>query len=511
MKNPWLQLTTLPHHANPTDVENCQERWLRRTLQHNSNTAYGRHYHFDGLFNSTEYRNHVPVVCYEDLALWIQKIAEGSPDILFKGGAIAFERTGGSSGGSKLVPYSPDSLGDFKNAILPWLIDSIKTHQIVDGCAYWAISPATRRPGITRAGIPVGLPDAAYLGAEVLPFLAQLSAVPPWVGELTTIRDWQIATLYWLIRRDDLQLISIWSPTFLLSLIVAIDTLQHSLDKLLDTGGYIQDHLLAPDTIALSRLRLYLKTNETAILWPSLKLVSCWSDACSFPFFKELQQHLPQAHFQGKGLLATEGVVTVPNSEGQPTLAADSGFYEFFDEAGQSHLAHELSIDQHYEVVITTAGGLYRYRTGDLVCCTGFSQTLPILQFLGRKGLVSDLVGEKLNEAFVSDCLAPTQGFRMLIPCLSPTPRYVLILDHECKQTSTSLPATIEKRLERNPQYAYARKLGQLSTLEIVTSDQPLLRYQERALSQGARLGDIKAPSLARETDWLTTFTKEMP
>ena len=58
-----------------------------------------------------------------------------------------------------------------------------------------------------------------------------------------------------------------------------------------------------------------------------LKLVSCWADASSQPFFEQLRQRLAHASFQGKGLLSTEGVVTVPDSVGRPVLAPDSGFF----------------------------------------------------------------------------------------------------------------------------------------------------------------------------------------
>ncbi len=234
----------------------------------------------------------------------------GERDILFEGQPVAYERTGGSTGGSKLIPYSASSLMDFRAAILPWLADVVSTFGFEKGCAYWAISPATRRTEYSRGGIPIGLPDAAYLGDDTLPAFVTLSAVPPWVGEIPTVDDWRLITLYWLLRRNDLVMFSVWSPTFLLALLDGLDQNQQQLEKLLFSGSSFMGHELPQDRGAAARLHTYMQNGDAQVLWPELKLVSCWTDASSRPFFETLRRRLPRVSFQGKGLLATEGVVT---------------------------------------------------------------------------------------------------------------------------------------------------------------------------------------------------------
>ena len=59
----------------------------------------------------------------------------------------------------------------------------------------------------------------------------------------------------------------------------------------------------------------------------------------------------------------------------------------------------------HFEssaVIVTTGGGLWRYRLGDLVEVDGFVAATPSLRFIGRGASVSALCGEKLNETFVT-------------------------------------------------------------------------------------------------------------
>ncbi len=484
-----------------------QISWLKKCLARNQRAAYLKTYGVDGGSSPEEFGKRLPFVTYDELTSNIERIERGEAGVLFEGEPIAFERTSGNSGGNKLIPYTLQSLEDFRAAILPWLADVINIHKIESGCAYWAISPATRPSETTSAGIQVGLSDGAYLGDDVLPAFVGLSAVPAWVGAIQDVGEWKNATLYWLLCRDDLVLISVWSPTFFQMLMDALEKDHAILDKLLREGGNINGHWLPSNEQALKRLRAYRDSLDAKILWPALKMVSCWADASSRPFYNNLKKRLPHAQFQGKGLLSTEGVTTVPGHLDIPVLAADSGFFEFLDTQGLSCFAWELQSGAQYEVVMTTSGGLYRYRTGDLVKCEGYSENLPLLRFQGRNGLVSDIVGEKLTEQFVDSCLQDIAGFRMLVPRMLGKPGYVLILDEQTGNDCKSLVATIEKRLMENSQYEYARRIGQLDLLEVLPVRNPTESFMARMTHNGARLGDIKVPSLRSEPDWLKTFT----
>jgi len=348
--------------------------WLPTMLARNARCAYLRGRRFEEL----------PFVTYDDLIPWIDRIVAGESDVLFAGRPVAYERTSGSSGAAKLIPYSAEGLLDFQRSVLPWLVQTVRDFNIT-GRAYFAISPATRPPE-SIGGVPVGLPEGAYLGDEVAGVLAEVSAVPPEVAAITDVDRWRDVTLRHLAAARDLELISVWSPTFLLRLLDDLD-------------------------------------DDPLRLWPNLKLVSCWASAASKPFAAELAARLPHAVLQPKGLLSTECVVTTPLG------ITPHGYFEFDDD----------------EVIATTASGLYRYRTGDL---------LRDGEFVGRKGIVSDLVGEKLTEPFVAECLEHVRGY------LFPEGRgYVVAAEGPVDLDD------IEQKLCANPQYAYARKLGQLAPL----------------------------------------------
>ncbi len=508
MSQGWKHLAGLGtgfHNAGGTALR--QESWLFDCLRRNAASEYGRRYRFDTIRSVRDFKERVPVISYEDVEPHIQRMSDGEADVLFAGRPIAFERTGGSTRGSKLIPYSSHSLRDFQAALLPWLGNSIRQFDITSGTAYFSISPATRQSEVSAGGIPVGLPDGAYLGADALTAFGQVTAVPAWAGSLHDVAEWQLATLYWLISREDLVLISVWSPTFMLVLLDALEKRRAELADLLQCGGVVSGHTLSPDAGALARLDRYMDERDARAIWPKLKLVSCWADASSKPFFVQLKERLSHATFQGKGLLSTESVVTVPDRAGRPVLAPDSGFFEFQSDCGDLYTAHELTAGEQFEVVITTSGGLYRYRTGDRVLCEGLADELPVLRFSGREGLTCDIVGEKLNEDFVLSCLEDVPGFRMLVPVRTPQTRYTLVVDNQDQHAAAALIDRVEARLSENPQYAYARRIGQLEKLSLFEAAQPLDKYIRRLVTAGARLGDVKVTALRAETDWLETFS----
>lgn len=421
------------------------DAWLAALLARNAGAAYLRRY--GSPRTAEEFRENVPLVGYDELVPWIERIRGGEADVLFAGCPVAYERTSGMTGGAKLIPYSSEGLRDFQRAVSPWLGRVIASHGIT-GSVYFSISPAARVSEHIN-GIPVGLPDGAYLGEAEAAMLAERTAVPFEVAAIEDVARWRDETLRHLRAARDLELISVWSPTFLLRLLDDLD--------------------------------------DPVSLWPRLQVVSCWASGASKPFAEKLAARLPHARLRPKGLISTECVVTVPDDEDRPMLT-EHGFFEF-EREGRLYTAHELTSGATYEVVATTASGLYRYRTGDLV--------RHDLEFVGRGSLVSDLVGEKLAEPFVATCLENVPGFRLLVP---DDRGYVLAVE----QGVTVDLDHVESRLRENPHYSYARQMGQLDALRLLPVRRLFDRYAAAHVEQGVRLGDVKPAALRNERAWLS-------
>jgi hypothetical protein len=208
-------------------------------------------------------------------------------------------------------------------------------------------------------------------------------------------------------------------------------------------------------------------------------------------------------------LLATEAFISLPmTGAAVPVLALRSGFYEFEDDAGRIHLCTELESDKSYAVIVTNYGGLYRYRLGDRVRCAGYYEETPMLRFIGRAGLISDLCGEKLSEDFVLRQFGRTRGFTTLLGSPYPQRRYVLVLDDARWSASEAreYAARVDRDLQHNPQYRYARSIDQLSALSPLRVRSPWRHFADYCHLHHRQQGDIKPPALSLDLKLLEYF-----
>jgi len=504
------------------DPAAAQVARLQDILAANAASATGRRHGFAAMRGWDDYRAAVTVSGYADLAAELERMAAGGCGGLTSAPAVACEVTSGSGGAAKRVPYTAAGLAAFRRAIEPWLFDLVRSRpRVADGRAYWAISPVGRRASRAAPGAPLGSgDDSLYLGPALAPLFAQLLAAPATLGQMSDVAAWRYHLLRHLLHAEDLGFISVWSPTFLLLLFETIvregDRLAYDVEH--GTFSWPTVDAAAPPVRFEPRprrartLRRALAAGhlDATNLWPRLDTVSCWTHAGAAQFVGDLERYLPGVHLQGKGLLATEAAVSVPLEEfAYPVLALHSACYEFIDGAGASRLAHQLEVGARYRVVVTTDSGLYRYDLADTVLVRGFAARTPMLEFVGRAGLIGDLCGEKLAEDFAAIALRGLNGFAMLARDPERTNAYVLLLDaREYDDRAAERAALlVEHRLHGNPHYAYARRLGQLGGLAAVRVHDPLAGLVARGLDRGARLGDIKPTALDPSTDWREYFT----
>jgi hypothetical protein len=528
MRDGWQRILTVAaaEHGAFTramaDPVAAQERQLRTILSDSQDSAFGRRYAFASTKDIDTFRSRVPVHGYDDVAGEIQAMAGGAPGRLCSSEVLLYEETAGTSGCAKLIPYTEESLRAFRRALYPWLCDLVRAHPgIAEGRGYWALSPISRPSRTTAGGVPVGMAsDAGYFGDDLAAAFGDLSVVPHTLASVADIEQWRYLTLRCLLDAEDLSLVSVWSPTFLSPLMESLERSGSTLVDDIERGTV--DLPLPPRLEGLGRRfrpdprraqrvadALSRRPVATAAIWPALDTISCWTDAGARRFVPDLRAAFPHARLQGKGLLATETAVTIPLARfPHPVLAVNSAFFEFLDGHERSWLCHELRDGERYRVVVTTPGGLYRYDLGDRVLMRGWAEGLPMLEFVGRGGLVSDLCGEKLSEDFVLRNLPGAYGFAMLAPSLTTRPHYILFLDaaRTDEKLAAGLASRLDESLRENPQYRYARHLGQLGQVRARRVARPIEAYTSFAVAQGHRLGDIKPPALRLETDWEARF-----
>ena len=471
----------------------------------------------------------LPLKGWDDLAADVEAVADGDVKRLSTSPLVRFERSGGSSGAQKLVPMTEASLAEMNRALQPWMWNLYaRCPGVADGCAYWSISPLAAQRQVTRGGTPIGAEDdAEYLPRAARSLVGRLLPVPGAVAHLPTVELCRYATLLWLLSREDLALVSVWSPTFLSLMVQALDAHAGELLHDLEHGHFtpppgspavdeaLRARLAPPASPARARrLRGLASAGGPLDLpgaWPRLSLLSLWTDAAAAQFVGEATARFPGVPVEGKGLLATEGAVSVPwVGAPAPVLAVRSHVMEFLDAAGRPHFAHELEQGQSYEVVLTTGAGLVRYRLGDRVEVVGRHRATPCVRFVGRGGLVSDLVGEKLAAPFVETALGELKArsrFAMLAPVMAGPRHYRLYVDTALDDVALrALARGVERALSAGHPYRYARELGQLGAVDVMRVQDGARAYERGCLRRGQRAGDIKPTPLHVSDGWDEVF-----
>lgn len=516
------------------NVAETQERLLRTTLARNAQSEYGRIYGFDGIGSMEEYRARVPLTDYEDYAPFIERIGAGEPNVLTGERVTLLEPTSGSSSATKSIPYTPALKAEFARGVAAWLSDVFRSDpRSMLGPAYWSISPAAHAKYRTLGGVPVGFEDdAEYLGRGHCALTRSVMAVPSEVRLIEDLDLFRYVTLLSLLRARSLALISVWNPTFLTILPNKLPDWRERLSHDIANGTLplaiptdIRERLAAgmqPKPRRAKEVRQAFASEDDAggvhaRLWPRLRQLSCWTEAHAALHVPEAASLPPQARVVGKGLVSTECFVSLPLADREgAVLSLRSHFYEFLrEDDSDTLLAHKLTLGEYYEVVVTTGGGLYRYRTGDMVQVVGHEKRCPLLRFVGRIDLVSDRFGEKLNERHVREALegtllrhAPSTTFAMLA-YEEARNSYALFVEAADipERRLHCLSREVASALRENFNYDYCRRLGQLRELSLFRIQaQANQTCAEACRESGQRAGDIKPVALHREEGWSQRF-----
>lgn len=514
--NRTWQVACLPAHRalqrSLADPRAAQEAKLAELLRANADTAFGRAHGFGAIRDMRDFSRRVPVRNADAYRPWLERVSQGEPRVLTTERVRRLQPTGGSTAGCKWIPYTRSLQREFGNALGPWIVDLFRTMPALrNGPAYWSVTPLPNREVPRRGAIATGFEeDSDYLGGLIAPLLASALAVPQPVRRVPDLETFRRTTLVHLLRARELRLLSVWHPTFLTLLLEAMrarwDDLLVAVERGLRRG--ISGLDTPPDPRRAAELAA-LGPHDTMRLWPRLGLVSAWADGPAAGPADALRRLFPGAVLQPKGLLATEAFVSIP-FRGRHVLAIRSHVFEFEDPAGAVHPAWRLEQGGRYTVLVTTGGGLYRYRLGDRIEVTGQLDRTPCIRFVGRQDRVSDRVGEKLDEAFVANAIRTAlrqhrveADFAMLAPDrIGPGMGYVLFV-HATEPVPPALAPALERALRVNPQYAWAVDLGQLrpaSICEVGPGAHGL--YLERLRGTGARLGDIKPAALSPLEGW---------
>lgn len=479
------------------NIKGVQEKYLFGLLDKNKDTVYGRRYGFESIHNYSGFADKVPLTKYEDYEPYIQRICRGEKSVLTEEDVILLELTSGSSGGKKLVPYTPSLKREFQRGIMPWLYDIYVNVKGADcGKSYWSITPVTQGKSFSQGGIPIGFEeDSEYFGRAAQRLMNALFAVDGSVKFQSDMNSFYMSTAEQLLKCGELSLISVWSPSFLTVLCGFIHDNREALCEKIPTknrGDFLRN----------------VENNRFDLVFPKLKIISCWADGAAGEYIGEIKKLFPDVYIQPKGLLATECFVSFPivGEEGG-RLSVRSHFFEFRSLDDGNICTVDKLKKGDYEIIVTTGGGFYRYCIGDIIrVLEVYPDAPPRIKFLRRKGAVSDLFGEKLTEDFVRGVLKKL-GAEDNFCLLAPEGNFYRLYT-DCVTITGEM---LDNALRESYHYDYCRLLGQLEQAQAyIVSGEPQKAYIEKLAADGMRIGDIKPCLLTNKSGWELYFERKI-
>ncbi len=501
--------------------EVTQERVLWSCLKRNADTVFGRAHGFGSIRSVAEYQQRVPPTSYDEMEHLVRRTARGEPHVLTTSPVERLVPSSGSAAAAKFIPATADLRSEFTAAIDAWLVDLFRHRpSLVGGPSYWSVSPLAPDPPLgPDTAIPIGFDsDSRYLGGARQALAGMIFAVPDVVARLTDVNVFRYVSALFLLRARDLRIVSVWHPSFFEGLLDCIAAYRDRLIHDIAHGSLSASPIPLPAGVQRRLASLLMADRPRAAelrhadthpldIWPYLSLISCWTDGPARLAAAQLAERCGGIWIQPKGLLATEGVVTIPFEGGHP-IAIRSHFFEFVAPDGQVRLAHELQRGVEYAPLLTTGGGLYRYKLGDRVRVDDFVYDTPSLRFVGKDDRVSDLFGEKLNDGFIAGVVeqlfaADAPRFALLAPARTAGGMaYTLFVESE-KATQPDLARRLERALRQNPHYAWCVELGQLCPARIVrVGPGAASAFVNACVARGQRLGNVKPASLSSADDW---------
>ena len=515
---------------------------LEAILAPNAQTEYGREHGFAAVSGSQAFQRLVPLVDYEQLHPAVERIARGEQGVLTAERALAFFRTSGSLAAPKLVPVTPSLMRDKARAF------GIFWHLL-----YQAHPPLKHGKWIANFGA-AGRCERSACGLEILSettfWNKRMQGLQSWAGwplppVLQTLDDPDLRyfTVARLAMSGPLHGIMCLNPSTLLRLCRTIERFLPRLIQAIADGelGYPGD---LPRDLA-DRVRPHLRADpararelerhlggagklELKSVWSDLELVVCWQSEMVTPYLRQLDPYLAGVGRRDYITQASECIMAIPPADGSSggPLAYTSHFFEFIPEASiasphpVTRFAWELEAGGVYELVVTTSGGLYRYRMGDCFRVNGFSGQVPVVEFLYRAGNTSSITGEKLTEHQVLEAArrAATDGATgpqafLCFPRSGRDPHYGVLLSWPANcATPDAVDAVgpLARWLARfdaqlmaiNCEYADKRSSGRLGTVVgLLVGQEGFEVYRQKLACTSVSDDQVKLGVLSRKLD----------
>ncbi|WP_437730410.1 GH3 auxin-responsive promoter family protein [Sorangium sp. So ce1335] len=526
------RLARLRFEAQAYRAGAVNERLLLDIVKRHRGTEFGRRHRFGAIRTAGDFQRAVPLATYDDFRADIERAARGERNVLTADPVTSFALTSGTTGTQKLVPITAFSMRRLGQTILACRGVQLEALPASRADRPAAALMSAALTGRTEGGLPTG-PVSCYMMRAALERQPGAWASPPQAFHVVTQADALYLHLLFALAQPALGVIVAPFASGLLDFFQALEARWPALVDDLGRGALRPDIALPPEVeqpirAALrphpDRARAVAKELERGLdgiarrLWPALSHVSGATSGSFRIYAEKLARYVGELPIYSPFYVSSEAMIGVNLGLGAPVYALlpSSAFYEFIP-AGELDAQRpsvrridELSEGERYEIVVTTHGGLYRYRMGDVIEVARHHRRVPVVEFIHRRGCLLNIAGEKtsehailraLDEALSKEALGLVD-FSTMEDAESAPRRYVVFVE----LTEGSRPASAERLAERldhalcaaNPRYATHR--GRLGPLALHLVQPGTFRELRELLARrGASPSQVKVPRVVAE------------
>tara|TARA_R110002051_G_scaffold72515_1_gene131095 strand:+ start:6003 stop:7499 length:1497 start_codon:yes stop_codon:yes gene_type:complete len=323
-------------------VENpfvAQERLFENLIEKAKHTSFGKDHNFEAIQSHADFIQNVPVRDYEELKVYIERVVEGNPHILWPGKPIYFAKTSGTTSGAKYIPITEVSIKHqveaSRNAILNYIDETGNADFVTGKMIFLQGSPELHE----KNGIKLG--RLSGISAHYVPNYLQKNRLPSW--ETNCIEDWDTKVNT-----------------------IVDETINEDMTVIAGIPSWVQMYFEKLNTVSNKKVGELFK-NFNLFIYGGVNYE---------PYRAKFENLIGRRVDSIELFPASEGFFAYQNSQKEKgmLLLLNSGiFYEFirsdafFEKDAKRITIKDVEIGVNYVMIISTNAGLWAYNLGDTI------------------------------------------------------------------------------------------------------------------------------------------------
>ena len=371
-----------------------QDKVFQELVDVAKKTAFGKDHNFSKIKNYEDFKKRVPIVDYEGLRPYVDRIVAGESDVLWKGKPLYFAKTSGTTSGAKYIPLTKESMPTHikaaRNSLLMYIAETGDASFVDGKMIFLQGSP------ILEAKNGINLGRLSGIVAHYVPKYLLKNRLPSW--ETNCIEDWDTKVNA-----------------------IVDETINEDMTVISGIPSWVQMYFE----------KLHEKTGKTiSELFPRFNFF-VYGGVNFEPYKNKFETLIGKKIDYVELYPASEGFIAYKDSQKEKgmLLILDGGIFyefipanEFYDENPTRISLKDVELGVNYVIILNTNSGLWGYNIGDTI---EFTTKKPYrIRVTGRiKHFISafgeHVIGKEVEEALTQG----TEGTEVVISEFTVAPQ----------------------------------------------------------------------------------------